>query len=536
MSEDAAGEDRAGTRRGDGLDPVLALGLAVVLAALAGVAALLAGHLLLGWLRLLAGVLAGGALGAAILALPGARPGPRARRVLSLGLALVLAAALILPAVRAARPDDLAERASTRIAPLAEGDAVASVPVAGSPVLVRRADGSAQLLTPGAGAVQLETAPGDVLALSADGTRLVQVSAGVTRVTEIDPASDGRLQRWSEVAGEPLALAGDVLVVRACAEGVCRTSGVDLEAPTEPLWTVTGGAADAADGAGGEASRGPDPVGVSVPARPDAPAGLLDAVTATGVLGDVPLHADPVQGWVQLDPATGFPVGQVLATPDQDCRIAATTPAPAPASLEEDAPVVLTACSAEDGALTVTAFRHGSVLWTSDPSPAGDWEVRLEDGRVLATGTEAGTEVAGEIVASGERAAWTAPGGETAGEILTPVARIGLDGSRMVLANDASQLVAHDLATGENTWTAPLLGDPRTLRGGLGAGSVVVLERLPRERALDPRPLQRLRVLDAASGQELLSLRTAAEITDVRPVGGGRALVTSDGSTLLLGG
>lgn len=531
MSEDATA-DPAGAPRPDGLDPVTALGVAVVLAALAGIAALLAGHLLLGWLRLLAGVLAGGALGAAILAVPGNRPGPTARRLLAGGLALLLAAALTLPAALATRPEDLDRLATAEIAPLAADDTVTSVPGDGSPVLVRRADGTAQLLLPGTGVMELDAAPGNVLALSADGTRLVQVTAETTRVTAIDPASDGRIQRWSEVAGEPLALDGDLLVVRACADGICRLSGVDLETPAEPLWTVTDGATGA-DGADG--TRGPDPVGVSVPARPDAPAGLLDAVTTTGVLGAVPLRFDPAQGWVQLDPETGFPVGQILAGPDEDCRIAATDPSPGPATLQQEGHVVLTACSADDGALTVTAFRDGNVLWTSDPSPAGDWEVRLEDGRVFATGTEAGTDMVGEILVSGERAAWTAPGGEDAAQLLTPVVRLGLDGSRMVLANDAGQLVAYDPATGENLWTAPLPGDPSALRGGLAAGTVALLEELPRERALDPWPLRRLRLLDADDGEELLSVRTAAEITDVRPVGGGRALVTTDGSTLLLG-
>src|SRR5699024_1447705 len=110
----------------------------------------------------------------------------------------------------------------------------------------------------------------------------------------------------------------------------------------------------------------------------------------TGVLPTVPLSFDPAQGWVQLDPATGFPVGRILAGPEEECRLAATGAAAGGTDAREPAPQVLTVCSAEDGAMTAAAYRDGTELWDSAPSPAGDWSVRLEGGRVLAAGTEEG--------------------------------------------------------------------------------------------------------------------------------------------------
>ena len=183
-------------------------------------------------------------------------------------------------------------------------------------------------------------------------------------------------------------------------------------------------------------------------------------------------------------PATGFP-SAILAGPEEECRLAATE---APATAEdprEAAPQVLTVCSAEDGALTATAFHEGEQLWQSDPSPAGTWTVRLDQGRVLAEGTETGTDVPGEIVASEARAAWSAPGGEGVAQAAAFTARIGIDGAAMVVTNEAGQLLGYDTAEGTNLWTLPLTAPGTPVRGTLEAGTAVVLGEVVREEPLD---------------------------------------------------
>ena len=501
----------------------------MVLLALAGISALLGGHFLLGVLRLAAGLLAGAGAGAFLLALLGGRLRRRVRiLLLAAGLALVVAAALTVPAVLATRPDRLERAASATLAPLSEGEAVHSAPDGQGPVLVRRADGTAQLVSAEAGVEEVEAgveeveaAPEDVLALSADGTRLVQVTDELTRVSERGGGSAP-----VEVPGTPLALAGDVLVVRACEAGTCRLSGVDLGAPDQPLWTVS----DA------EQTRGPDPVGAELPAGDGAATGLLDAVAATGVLPEVPLRFDPDQGWLQIDPATGFAVGRVLAPADAECRIAAT-PAPSdPQALQQRGPQVLTVCAGEDGELTATAHEDGQVLWESAPSPAGDWTVRLDAGRVLATGTEEGTTTEGEILASERQSAWEAPGGQGVEQAEAFTARLGIDGTRMVVTNASGQMVAYDTATGAHLWTLPLDSPDAEVRGGLGASTVVVLDEIRREHPLDPRGLRRLRVVDAADGTVTAELVTAEELTELRPLSGGRALISTEQQAVLLGG
>ena len=502
-------------------DTATMLGLAVVLLALAGIGALLGDHLLLGALRLAAGMLAGAGVGALVLALLGGRMRARPRRMLAAGLALAVALALTVPAVLATRADTLEDAASATLAPLREGDAVHSAPDGQGPVLVRRGDGTAQLVSAETGVQEIGAAPEDVLALSADGTRLVHVADDLTRVHDL---ADG-LGEAAEVPGTPLALDGDVLVVRACEDGTCRISGIDLGAPTEPLWTV----GDA------EETRGPDPAGAELPARSGEAPGLLDAVAATGVLPAVPLRFDPGQGWLQIDPATGFPVGRVLAPADADCRIAATPAPHDPQSLQEPGPLVLTACAGEDGELTATAYEDGEVRWESDASPAGEWTVRLEGGRVLASGTEAGTTAEGEILASERQAGWEAPGGEGVAEAEAFTARIGIDGTAMVVTNGAGQLLAYDSASGANLWTLPLGSPEAEVTGTLGAGTAVALDEVPREHPLDPRGARRLRVIDAADGTVTEELETAEEVTQLRPLSGGRALVSTEEQAVLLG-
>ncbi len=524
MREAAAAADSDG-----GTDRATTLGVAVVLLALAGICALLGDHLVSGALRLAAGVLAGLGLGATLLVVLSGR-GPRlARRpalLVAAGTALVAALALTVPAVLATRVDPLADRAALALEPLAEGDAVHSLPSPDSPVLLRRADGRGQVLLDGV-AHPVDVTAHDVLALSADGRRLVRATGVSTEVLLLDPtasAPDGGFPSRS-FEGTPLALAGDLIVLRSCTEGFCRLSGVDLTAPEEPLWVV---------GAPAE-TRGPDPAGVEVPARVEQPPGLLDALRTTGVLPAIPLSFDPGQGWVQRDLATGFPVGRILVGPEQECRIAVTGEAVTAPDPLHPAPLVLAVCSAEDGALTATAFRDGAVLWESAPSPAGDWSVRLDRGRVLATGTETGSDTPGEIIATEQGTDWTAPGGEGVEQVAAFSARIGIDGTAMVVTNESGQLLAYELAGGAHLWTLPLSSPQAEVRGALEAGTAVVRDPVVRERPLEPRSTQRLRVIDVGTGEVTLEVHVAEEVRGVRAVGGGRALVTVDGQTLLLG-
>lgn len=537
-----------------GIDATTALGVAVVLLAVAGICALLGEHFLLGALRLAAGVLVGLGAGAAVLALVctrlgtrlGIRFGTRPRALLAGGIAVGLALALTVPAVLATRLEPPSEHAAVTLDTLAEGDAVHSLPEPGTPVLVRRADGGAQLLDE-TGARSIEALLEDVLALSADGAWLVRAEGTRTEVLRLDPTAstpDGGLPAQT-FEGTPLALAGDILVQRHCADGLCRLSGYDLTAAEGPLWTLL----DA------EETRSVDPLGVQLPARRDAHSrtqpdersdehpdeqsdaapDLLDAARATGVLPAVPLRFDPAQGWVQLDPATGFPVGRILAGPEDDCRISATGPTPHPQDPLREVPLVLTVCSAEDGELTATAHLEGAVLWESAASPPGDWSVRIDQGRVLATGIEAGAETAGEIVASEQRPQWTAPGADGVAQAEAFTARIGIDGRVMVVANASGQLVAYETATGANLWTLPLSSPDAAVRGSLTAGTAVVLDPVVRESPLDPRGAQRLRVIDAATGEVTADAIVDGDVGPVRAVGGGRALATVDGESLLLG-
>src|SRR5699024_12445458 len=114
-----------------------------------------------------AGTLRGGGPGAARAAVPPRRAARRPRSLRPAGAALAVARALTGPAVIATRVDPLADRAQVALEPLAEGDTVHSLPAAGSPVMVRRADGPAEVLIDGV-AHRVDATAHDVLALSAD--------------------------------------------------------------------------------------------------------------------------------------------------------------------------------------------------------------------------------------------------------------------------------------------------------------------------------------------------------------------------------
>src|SRR5699024_1326861 len=155
--------ERTAPEHAGGIDRTTALGAAVALLALAGVCALLGGHFVLGVLRLAAGVLAGAGLGAALSAVLPARLAARPRLLVAAGTALAAPRPLPAPAVIATRVDPLADRAEVALEPLAEGDAVHSLPAAGSPVMVRRADGPAEVLIDGV-AHRVDASAHDVLA------------------------------------------------------------------------------------------------------------------------------------------------------------------------------------------------------------------------------------------------------------------------------------------------------------------------------------------------------------------------------------
>lgn len=528
---DDSGADVRGTGDPDtgerGADATLALGAAVTLLALAGICALLGGHFRLGALRLAAGILAGAGVGAGLLAALGTRGRRGLRLLLAAGTALALALVLTIPAVLNSRIPPLAQQAHVVIDPLAEDDLVHSLPAPDTPVLVRRASGQAQLLD-AQGARSITAAPEDVIALSEDGTRAVHVTAETTEVLTLDRSvsggADGGLPSIS-LDGAPLALDGDLIVMRHCEEELCRLTGHDLTAPETPLWSLL----DA------EETRGIDPAGHEIPARPAQPPGPLDALRAAGVLPTIPLRFAPAQGWTQLDPATGFPVGRILAGADEDCRLTPTRPLTTAQDPLHEAALVMTVCSAPDGALTATAFQDGEQLWQSEPSPAGTWSVRLDGASVLATGTEEGAEVAGEIVATGQHAAWAAPGGDGVRQASAFTARIGIDAAAMVVTNDVGQLLAYDTVDGTNLWTLPLTSPDAEVAGSLAQGTAVVRDSLERQTPLTPRGAERLRVLDAASGEVTVDTEVAERIEAAHPLGGGRALVTVDGQALLLG-
>ncbi|MGP9538473.1 outer membrane protein assembly factor BamB family protein [Brachybacterium sp. AOP43-C2-M15] len=508
------------------VDRTVWIGAAITLLALSGVCALLGEHLLLGALRLLGGALAGAGAGAAVLALLAGRLRLRPLGLLAGLLAVATALALTVPAVLATRVPPLEDSARAEIAPLGEGDVVHAPQDPAAPVLVRRADGGAELLD-GTGVRDIDAAPEDVVALSADGARAVRVTEDGTEVLALDPglaAPDGE-PRTTAFEGEPLALDEEHIVLRHCEDGTCRLAGYGLSDPEEPLWVIS----DA------EETRGTDPIGLAVPARADSSPDLLDAARAAGVLPAVPLRFDAAQGWVQLDPTTGFPVGRLLSGKEQECRIAVTAPTATAQDPLHERPLVLTACSDEDGALTATAHRDGEVLWESAPSPPGTWTVLMDQGRVLATGTEEGTDVEGEIVAAEGQADWIAPGGEGVAQAAAFSSRIGIDGVTMVVTNESGQVVAYDTADGTNTWTLPLSSPAAEARGALAGGTAAVLDPLERTAPLSPRGAQRLRVVDARGGEVLLDAGTTAEVEALHPVGGGRVLLTLEDRTLLLG-
>lgn len=491
------------------------LGHAVALLALAGTCALLADHFLIGALRLAAGLLAGLGLGAAVLVAAGSRLSPRMTRIGAAAVALGAALALTLPAVLSTRLVPLADQAALAVPALSGEDRVFSVAAPGAPVLIRRAEGGDEVLSD-QGIHPVDAAPEDLLALSADGSRVVHSTGETTRILAADGTEQARLD------GAPLALRGDIVILRSCPDDGCLLTGIDLADIDAPLWTILEDRpADDPD----RSPRGPDPAGRPVPARPEASAGLLEAARETGVIPEIPLRFDPAQGWMQLDPRTGFPLGEILAGPQEECRIAAT------------GSVVLTLCSAEDGAMTATAYQEGNLLWESAPSPAGEWTVLLDAGRVLASGLEAGAGTEGEILASEDRADWSAPGGAGLRQATPFTSRIGIDGDVMVVANAAGQLLAYDTADGVNLWTLPLGPEPGSpVRGTLDASTALVVDEVERTHPLDPRDSQRIRVIDASTGAVRVEADTDAEIRALRALGDGRALVTTGEQTLLLSG
>ena len=61
------------------------------------------------------------------------------------------------------------------------------------------------------------------------------------------------------------------------------------------------------------------------------------------------------------------------------------------------------------------------------------------------------------------------------------------------------------------------------------------MDLVVREHPLDPRGAHRLRVIEARTGEVTVESIVAQEVEALHPVGDGRALVTVDGESLLLG-
>ena len=507
-------------------DPVVLLGAAIVALALAGIAALIADRLLRGDLQILASILAG--VAAVCAALVPLRHRHLRIKAVAAVLGLAVTAMLVVPGWVSTRPERLADVAAVRLAPLGDGDRVVAPPVPSGPVLIRRADGTAQLVL-GTTVHEVEASAGEVLALDHTGTHLARIADGATELLALRSSSPSRI---AQLPGTPVSLGDGVLVMRDCSDGICRMSGYDLAAvggsePDEeaPLWAVTVP----------DEERGPDPAGVMLdPAAP--PAGALDAIRATGLLAPIPVRYDDAQGWIQVDPHTGFPVGQVISAASEPCRVAVTT------DRTGAEPLVMTVCAEHDGALVAAALRHGEELWRSEASPTGTWRVTMDSARVIARGTETGTDTEGEIVASEAQDAWWAPGGVLL-ESADPIrARIGMNGSIMLVENAHGQVVAYDTATGENPWTLPAAEStgsaehgqqPAVARGALGSRGAAVIDGAPRTRPLEPRNARRIRLVDAdghISGQWIV----ADQVTAVPAADAFGAVLSTDEASWLL--
>lgn len=507
-------------------DPVLIVSAGIVLACLAGMAWLLADMLLDGRLLVLAGVLAGLAAGCALLAAL-ARFTPLRmllQRCLAGAAAAAVALGLLVPALSGTGPEELAERAAVSTAALTEGDTVASVP--GAPVLIRRADGSGELLGED-GVQEIAGAEASTLGLSADGAWLVGVGDGTSWVRSLAGGALGPVQ---ELDGTLLTLTGDIAVLHRCAEGRCDLAGWDLaaEGADQELWSITAP----------EEARGQAPAGAEIALGGDSDAGAdqegapeaTAAVQADGVVPSAPVRFDPEQGWLWFDPTSGHPVGRVLSDPEQDCRVA-SVPAVETGAAQTHGPAAVMVCSTDDGVLTASGLSDGAARWTSEASPAGSWTVRLTEGAVLARGTEEGTDIEGEMVASSTRARWTASGGVSPPALR---ARIGLDGALILGFTERDEALAADTATGEILWTVPVRAADRDPRGALGHDGAVIVDSAPRSHPFDPRDAQRLRVLDRARGRVQEALVTRDPIERVQPLSEGRVLVGSGERLMLL--
>lgn len=508
-------------------EPLVLGAVAVLCAALGGIGLLLSGLWLLGWLHILAWLLLGVALGSALLAgLAMVARRFRARwRMLLAGLtAGALAAAMTVPAVLDTRPQALADVALARTAPLIRDDQVVSVPVAGAPVLIRYGDGAGTLLS-AQGAETIPAQKGTALGLSADGRWLVQAGPERTVLTGLaGPASSQGGGEAVSIPGTLLALTADTAITHHCEADTCRLSGFPLEGG-EPAarWSVLDSA---------------DPVGQDGEGHEFDPTGSLPplgrAFATTGLVPSAPVRFDPAQGWVWIDPATGVAVGRVLARPTETCHAVSTTAAARDAApLQAPNPAAVLLCAEGNGVLTAHGIEGGAERWVSEGSPSGAWRAEVTQGAVLATGTETGTDVQGEMIASPAQSAWQAPGGDLLDAAVPMTARFGIDAA-VILGVDADhRVVGYDSVTGQSLWSAGAEGE---VRGALSPGSAVTVDQAPRRAPLDPTGATRLRIGDPARGLASRTVVTRDDIREVRAVGVRQALVVTDEATYLIGG
>ena len=515
----AATGARTGVREGTRRDPVMWVALAVILGSLGTLAWVYGEDRLSALLRILGAAAIGLAVGALVVAalvrVLSARR--RALRLTALGVAAATALALTVPFALAQRAGELGGRQLTDLEPLRADDRVVSVPgtEAPSPILVLRADGTAQLIAAdGTAVTDLGAAAGDAVGLTPDGRWVLLVRDGSTRIAPVDAPAQG-----TTVDGEPVALSDGVLALRTCDAATCIERGVDPAAPAgEPGWSIDVGPAPSS----------PDPEGPTLPAVGDDGASLVGTLRASGILPSEIVRAVAGQGWFWADPATGHLSGRRIAGADEPCRVVA----PQTALAQDVPPPVLAVCTGEDGAVTARASADGAPLWESAPTAPGTWSASITRGRAIVSGSSADGAQSGLLVASEAHADWRVPGTEaTAGSYR---ALVGVDGRDVVRIDDAGLVIDDDLVTGETVWTLETEGDD--MRGALGAGTTVLIDDRAREAALDPAGARRVRVIDDATGDVVAQGWTVRAVEDLRPVSGGRALAQVGGEVRLLGG
>lgn len=513
---------------------------------------LLADHFLIGALLILACVLCGAAAASVLAAFVSAtsqraKTGPVA-------LAVLVAVGLLIPQFLASRYEDLA----TAGVPLPEVPPPGTVALPhADPELVVLAypEGGGHAVTIPAGDDSTPTAEkgqissggsptstyrslltdhgtGTTVLSSADGEFLLAVTGEETTVFRLTDttrnngeSSSGEREDTRDIRGPlpgtPIAVDRATIIMRSCSpDGACTLSGYPWEGTDNtPAWQI----------------REPDH-----PWYAQADNTILDPSQSPSPATRpvLPGHAvlfDPSQGLIELDPATGFAVGQTLSTPDETCRAAVSSVASSAAAPYQAAPsdsdVVLTLCEGEDGAVTAAAWDRGHLIWQSDPSPAGQWTALADHGLLVAAGTESDTGADGELLAAGS-GPWSVPGADA--DLSTVRARVAMDGRFMSVITVDGDLVLADTRTGVGRSLHDISGQ---VRGSWQHhDALVILDDVERTHPLHPRDgAMRLRVIEMTSGDVTARIRLRSTPDEVIPVPGGQVIVVTGDRAVLLG-